>query len=132
VVDALLREHSWNLEYTDKKVGSLADDIAAELLTEGIPATTAYRQPGSATLGTPEVIITIIVTMAAKAAVVAGLRAIQNTFERHLGGDGDRRTRIILIGETGQRRQFPISLRGLGRDAVKEFITGVINVVEKL
>jgi hypothetical protein len=125
----------WRIEFNDERVASAASMIADDLGRAGVrtdPA--ALRRPRDATLGTPEIIITILVTAAAKAVIVAGLRAVERTLERQLGDDHPKRAQIVLVNsahQPGDERRFPISLRGIGKDALKGFFDDVVSAVDK-
>lgn len=96
----------------------------------GAEDVSVQKKAVAATLGTPEILITIVVTAAAKAVVISGLHALEASLERLIDRDKDRRTQIILTDEASARRErFPISLRGVSKDAVKEFVKRVESAI---
>ncbi|SRR5258706_1283215 len=122
----------WRVEFSDAALQPAAESIVNELHAAGTDVGPAALKPHEATYGTPEIIITVIVTAAAKAVIVAGIRTIQHVLEQHLQEKADKRAQVVLESADGEKKRFPISLRGLGRDALKEFTDEIIAAVGKL
>lgn len=123
----------WRIEYSDATISELAGGISQELralhIAVGEPA---YKRPRNATLGTPEVIITILVTAATKAVIISGLHALQRYLEARVGSAEEKRLQVVLAGPDESKKRFPISLRQIGSDAVKEFISRIATSIDKL
>jgi hypothetical protein len=123
----------WNIQFTDPALAPTAGAIVDELHHDGdAVAPAAYKRPREAELGTPEIIITVLVTAAAKAVIIAGIRAIERVLAQHLEDKTDKRAQVVLESEDGEKIRHPVSLKGLGRDALKQFIDDVIAEVGKL
>ena len=99
MADPAVATEPWRIEFTQQDIGPTASMIAEDLRKAGVTTGSAtYKPPSEATLGTPEIIITIIVAAAAKALVVSGLHALEQALEGQISGQADRRAQIILIG----------------------------------
>lgn len=124
---------TWRIEFTQEGLRPVASKLAEDLQRGGVATVEpVYKPPHDATLGTPEIIVTIMVTAAAKALIVSGLHAIEHALEKQIDPDVDRRAQIILSGPTTPKRRFPISLQNIGKDALKEFISQIVSVVDQL
>ena len=123
----------FHVVFTDPGLQPAATSIVDELQATGTNvAPPELKRPSDATLGTPEIIITIIITAAAKAVIVTGIRAIQRVLEQHLDDKTEKRAQVVLQTADGQKEKFPISLKGLGKEALHEFMNDIIGVVGKM
>lgn len=126
----------WSIEFTDDAVASLAHSLSDDLAQARVPAGRArFQPPEDATLGTPEIIVTIAVTAAAKSLIVAGLTVLRRRLEAQPEDGSDRRVQIVLtdpVQAASRPKRFPINLRGVGKDTLKAFIDQIVSVVEKL
>jgi hypothetical protein len=123
---------TWAIEFSEKELEPVASKIAIALTPEGSNTIAPSFKAREATLGTPEIIITIVVSAAVKAVVTAGLHAIQRELEGQLGGASDKRIQFIIKGSEGEKKRFPKSLRDIGADALREFIDQVITAVNRM
>jgi hypothetical protein len=118
-VDKEAIDVGWRVEFTDPTLQQTAATIVDGLRTVGASVGPAKRKPAQdATLGTPEIIITIVVTAAAKAIIVAGLQAIERILEGHLRDPLEKRAQVILNGPGHERQRFPVSLQKIGKEAL--------------
>jgi hypothetical protein len=119
--------------FTDQREHAFAEELRSCFDSTDLKiANAAYEPPDEATLGTPEVIMTIVVTSATRAIVVAGLNLLGKYLEHRIGaGAEDKRVQIILVGESQTPRRFPLGLRSATVDAVNEFIARVKAAMEK-
>jgi hypothetical protein len=123
----------FRVEFTDASLQPAAAAIVDELSAAGGGVTrAALKRPRDATLGTPEIIITVLVTAAAKAVIVAGIRAIQRVLAQHMEEKEDKRAQIVLENPDGKKQRFPISLRGIGKEALKQFTDDIVAAIGKL
>ena len=128
--DRVLEDKSWTIEYTQEDLRPIAVSVADTLRNAGATETKpVYKRPGEATLGTPEIIITIVVTAAAKALIVAGLHALEKTLQDQIDRKTERRAQVILAGKNKPKRRFPISLASISKEAVKDFISQIVSAV---
>ena len=131
--DAIVENRIWQIEYSDASVKPMASTIATDLQNSGVLASMpTYKPPRDPTLGTPEVIITILVTAAAKAIIVSGLHALERYLQTQADSRDDRRVHVILVGTQQAKQHFPISLQEVGKDALKEFVSDIASAVNKL
>ncbi len=130
MVERVLADGAWRIEFTQDELGPVASVLAEDLRKAGVPADTpVYEPPGEATLGTPEILVTILVTATAKAVVIAGLHALEKVLEKQIDGKTDRRAQIILTRRDKPKQRFPISLKNITKDALKEFISQIVSEV---
>jgi hypothetical protein len=124
----------WQIDYDDSSVEPIASGMAAGLSksTAASQLIAKYEPPQDGTYGTPEVILTIVATAAAKAIIVSGLHALESYLQTQSGAPQDRRVRVILKTPNKRAKHSAISLQQLGTDAIKEFVSDIIAAVEKL
>jgi len=127
---------SWRVDFTDQRMGSTAASIVDALTQAGVatgPAILTHER--DATLGIPEILITIAVTSAAKAVIVTGLHALQRALEQNLDNRMAKRAQVILVDpkqETGGKQRFAINLYGIGKEALKEFVDRIVAAVNAM
>ena len=71
-------------------------------------------------------------TAAAKALILSGLKVLEQALEGQTSVGDDRRVQILLTGELQPTQRFPISLRALGKDTLKQFIAEITSAVNRL
>ncbi len=131
--ERVIADGAWHIEFTQDELGPVASVLAEDLRKAGVPTDTpVYKPPGEATLGTPEILVTILVTVTAKALVIAGLHALEKVLERQIDGKTDRRAQIILTRRDKGKQRFPISLKNITKDALKEFISQIVSEVNHI
>src|SRR5712692_9229132 len=130
MVERVLADGAWHIEFTQNELGPVASALAEDLHKAGVPTDMpVYKPPGEATLGTPEILVTILVTASAKALVIAGLHALEKVLEKQIDGKTDRRAQIILTSRDKAKQRFPVSLKNITKDALKEFISQIVSEV---
>jgi hypothetical protein len=124
---------AWRIEFTKQDLGPDASALAEDLHRAGVPVNTpAYKPPQEATLGTPEILVTILLTATARALVIAGLHALQKALEKQIDGKADRRAQVILVRHDNNKRRFPMSLKNITKEALKEFIDQIVSEVNRV
>jgi hypothetical protein len=133
MVERVPTDEAWHIEFTQQDLGPAASALADDLRKAGVPTDTPiYKPPREATLGTPEILVTIILTATAKALVIAGLHALQKVLEKQIDGKADRRAQIILMHRNNTKRRFPVSLKNITKEALKEFIDQIVSEVNQV
>jgi hypothetical protein len=133
MAEPVLADQTWYIEFTQEEIGPIAATIAEDLQKADVATVIpTYKPPREATLGTPEIIVTIVVTAAAKALIVAGLHALEKTLEKQIDHKNDRRAQIIVTSPTKSKQRFPVSLKNITKDALKEFMSQVVSVVNQV
>jgi hypothetical protein len=121
-----------HIEYDDPGAGPVAEGIAASLEQAGAGSSAPeYQPPQDATYGTPEIILTIVVTAAAKAVIVSGLHALERFLENQIAVPDDRRVRVALKAPGRRSNHSSISLRQAGKEALHSFVSDLVSAVEK-
>jgi hypothetical protein len=120
--------------FTDEKVKDFAMELHSCLKSAGISMTEPeFRPPSEAFLGTPEVIVTIVVTSAVRALLISGLGVLEKYLEAKVAeNDKGKRFQIILVGLTEPPQRFPLGLRSATLDVIHSFIAKVKVAIEKL
>ena len=132
MADPSLHSQYCRIQYTDLDAKPLSDELAAGLKEAGVETTPASMIPVEATFGTPEVILTIVATAAAKAVFIATLRAVERHLKQSKETCGNRRIQIVIDNPGRSKKRFPFSLQGATGDAIEEFVSSVIDSVAEL
>jgi hypothetical protein len=128
-----IHPEDYRVQYTGPEAELLAEQIAAGLKEAGVNTTPLHKPPSRASFVAAEVILTIVATAAAKAVVIAALRAIGRRLKQSkTAGIGEQRLQIVLDKPGEPKKRFPFSLQDAAGDAVDEFISGVIDAVADL
>lgn len=119
--------------FSDQKLEPFAEELRSCVESAGLPIeNAAYEPPAEALLGAPEVIMTIVVTSAARAIAVASLDLLGKYLEHKIGADSeDKRVQIVLVGASQPPKRFPLGLRSATVEAVHGFIARIKAAVEK-
>ena len=106
-----------------------AQRLVAGFRKAGIPDATAVKAPPApATMGAPAVVITIVTTALAKAAIEAGIHAVREYLEAKREPTDPAQLQVVLdYGE--KKRQFPVDLRSLTDDLIEKFVTDLLSSV---
>jgi hypothetical protein len=124
-------ELTWRLDYTDPSLEPLASGIADGLQGAQIPVPPpVYKEPTEATLGAPEVIITILVSAAVKSVVITSLHVIQRYLESKLDERATGRIQIVLPRSGLPSKRFPLDIKSLSRETLRELISQVTDGVK--
>jgi hypothetical protein len=122
----------WTIQFTDDEVKPLASELAEALKDAGVEVPPQHKPPTVGSYGTPEVILTIVATAAAKALVVAALHAIERRLKQWKTASQDQRVQIVVDRPGELRKRFPFSLQEAGEDAIQEFVSSILDSVADL
>lgn len=120
----------WRVEYTDNSIHDLADKLGCIAMGYGGLAGKPTLLEGEATLGTPTVILTILVTSLSKVVVVAGLRLLQQELKDRVDPKQSENLEVQLLDETAKRRKK--WLIQLSKVTIDETFSKVIKFVESV
>ena len=125
-------KHEWRIDFTDQRLAAAAQSVAEEVGAAGVPvASPNLEPPKTGTLGTPEIIITIVVTTVGKALIDAGLEALRKALEDYLDRPDASRAQVVLSMPDNSKQRFPIDLRKAGKAFVDTFISQIKSTVDK-
>jgi|SRR5947209_5781054 len=121
------------VQYTGPEAEPLAEEIAAGLREAGVNTKPLHKPSSHGSFVTAEVVLTIVATAAAKAVIIAALRAIGRRLKQSkTSGTAEQRLQIVLDKPGEPKKRFPFSLQDAASEAVDEFISGVIDAVADL
>ena len=120
----------WRVEYTDESVHTLADEMARIATDNGGLAGEPTRAESEATLGTPTVVLTILVTTLSKVVVVAGLRMLQQELKDRVAPKDAENLEVELLDEGAKRRKK--WMIQLSKVTIDETFSKVIKFVEAI
>ena len=127
-------ESSWSIVAKGSGAMEGGEDLYAALREHGVAVAPPVQEgEGDARLGTPEILLTIVVTAAAKAVVSTGLTYLEQYLLRQVElPTGERRLQVVVKTDSGGVKRFPLGLRAASADVIKAFIGNVRAHVEKL
>ena len=133
MAEPAIQSEQCSILYSSHTAQPLAEQIAAGLREAGVNATPFHTPPSRASFAAAEVILTIVATAAAKAVIIAAIRAIGRRLKQSkTASTGEERLQIVLEKPGEPKRRFPFSLQEATDDAVEEFISSVVDSVAEL
>jgi len=133
MVESVDSRRTWIIEYTDTRLESFAAELAVDLRAAQIDVPDPeQRPPSEATLGAPEIVITILVTAAVKSVVVAGLHALQRYLESTIDSHEGRLLQVVLPRPGLTSKRFPVDTKHMAREAIAEFVSEIIEAVQSI
>lgn len=130
MAEANMMEAPWRVEYTDESVHALAEQMGRIAAGHGGLADEPRRVAEEATLGTPTVILTIMVTSLSKVMVTAGLRMLQQELKDRVGSKDAENLEVELLDEGAKRRKK--WMVQLSKVTIDEIFSKAIKFVEAL